>query len=102
MNQIDSNVRLTLDELCDEIHRVGRVHRLEKKGEKISGRTVRLLNSDELDSFTRLKANSDCEIELAIADSLGRATCERYRVALVEKSYWKAECMRVTMLVALA
>lgn len=48
MEAIDPIAFLTLEELCDEVNRLGRRHRLVAKGEEVSGRTVRFYIEKEL------------------------------------------------------
>lgn len=48
MEAIDPTAFLTLEELCDEVSRLGRRHRLVAKGEEVSGRTVRFYIEKEL------------------------------------------------------
>ena len=48
MEAIDPTAFLTLEELCDEVNRLGRRHRLVAKGEEVSGRTVRFYIEKEL------------------------------------------------------
>jgi DNA-binding transcriptional MerR regulator len=48
VDSLDPNAYLTLEELCAEVTRLGRQHRLLAKGEEISGRTVRFYIEKEL------------------------------------------------------
>ena len=48
METLDPNAYLTLEELCAELTRLGRRHRLLTKGDEISGRTVRFYIEKEL------------------------------------------------------
>jgi DNA-binding transcriptional MerR regulator len=48
METLDPNAYLTLEELCAEVTRLGRCHRLVAKGDEISGRTVRFYIEKEL------------------------------------------------------
>jgi len=48
METIDPSAFLTLEELCTEVTRLGRRHRLVTKGEEVTGRTVRFYIEKEL------------------------------------------------------
>lgn len=48
MQTIDPSALLTLEELCSEVNRLGRRHRLVTKDESVSGRTVRFYIEKEL------------------------------------------------------
>src|SRR5512139_3375600 len=48
MDTIDPTAYLTLEELCAELNRLGRRHRLVAKDEDIAGRTVRFYIEKEL------------------------------------------------------